>query len=94
MGVGSLLTTGLLTYFLSPKKPSYDATNYDLLRQTQEQANADSDAAKARIEEAAKREKLRQQALAGQNILTADTGDESLPGSKDIVLGKGKVASL
>ena len=40
-----------------------DATNYELLMQTQKQADAESEAAKARIEEAKKREELRQQQL-------------------------------
>jgi ribosomal protein L9 len=69
---------GLISYFLTPKSPAYDATNYNLLRQTQEQANADSDAAKARIEEARKREELRQQQMQNASILTSDTGADAL----------------
>lgn len=65
-----------------------DATNYELLMQTQKQANAESEAAKAKIEEAKKREELRQQQLAGQNILTSDSGvDSNKVGVKNQVLG-------
>jgi hypothetical protein len=69
---------GLLSYALTPKSPSYDATNYSMLMETQKQANADSDAAKARIEEARKREELRQQQLQNSSILTSDTGADVL----------------
>ena len=85
---GSFLVSSLASYALSPKAPSTDATNYELLMQTQAQANAESEAAKAKIEEAKKREELRQQQLAGQNILTSDSGvDTSKVGVKDQVLG-------
>ncbi|KAF5079242.1 hypothetical protein DSECCO2_131580 [anaerobic digester metagenome] len=84
----SFLASSLLSYALTPKSPSMDATNYELLMQTQKQANAESEAAKARIEEAKKREELRQQQLAGQNILTSDNGvDSNKVGVKDQVLG-------
>ena len=49
---GSFLVSSLASYALSPKAPSTDATNYELLMQTQAQANAESEAAKAKIEEA------------------------------------------
>ncbi|MDR2056577.1 MAG: hypothetical protein LBQ10_12040 [Desulfovibrio sp.] len=88
IGAGMALVSGLLSYAITPKSPSMDMTNYDLLRQTQEQANAESDAARARIEEARKREELRQQQLAGQNILTSDTGaDTDSIGVRNQVLG-------
>ena len=84
----SFLASSLLSYALTPKSTSMDATNYELLMQTQKQANAESEAAKARIEEAKKREELRQQQLAGQNILTSDSGvDSNKVGVKDQVLG-------
>ena len=86
---GSMIVGSLLSYALTPKSPTVDMTNYDLLRQTQEQANAESDAAKARIEEARKREELRQQQLFGQNIMTSDVGaDTDRIGFRKQVLGK------
>ena len=88
IGAASFLASSLISYAITPKSPSMDATNYDLLMQTQNQANAESEAAKAKIEEARKREELRQQQLAGQNILTSDSGaDTSKVGAKDQVLG-------
>lgn len=88
IGAASFLASSLISYAITPKSPSMDATNYDLLMQTQNQANAESEAAKAKIEEAKKREELRQQQLAGQNILTSDSGaDTSKVGAKDQVLG-------
>ena len=83
-----MLAASLISYAVTPKSPTMDATNYELLMQTQNQANAESEAAKAKIEEAKKREELRQQQLAGQNILTSDSGvDTSKVGVKDQVLG-------
>jgi len=83
-----MLAASLISYAVTPKSPTMDATNYELLMQTQDQANAESEAAKAKIEEAKKREELRQQQLAGQNILTSDSGaDTSKVGVKDQVLG-------
>lgn len=88
IGAASMLAASLISYAVTPKSPTMDATNYDLLMQTQNQANAESEAAKAKIEEAKKREELRQQQLAGQNILTSDSGvDTSKVGVKDQVLG-------
>lgn len=84
----SFLASSLLSYALTPKSPTIDATNYELLMQTQKDADAESEAAKAKIEEARKREELRQQQLAGQNILTSDSGaDTSKVGAKNQVLG-------
>ena len=83
-----MLAASLISYAVTPKSPTMDATNYELLMQTQNQANAESEAAKAKIEEAKKREELRQQQLAGQNILTSDSGvDTNKVGVKDQVLG-------
>lgn len=59
---------------MTPTTPTQDTTDYDLLRRTQEEANAESDAAQARIEEARKREQLRQQQMAAEGILTSDEG--------------------
>ena len=88
IGAASMLAASMISYAVTPKSPTMDATNYDLLMQTQNQANAESEAAKAKIEEAKKREELRQQQLAGQNILTSDSGaDTSKVGVKDQVLG-------
>lgn len=63
-----------------------DTTDYELLRQTQEAADAESEAAKARIEEARKREELRQQQMGAAGILTSETGTTSLS-VRDQVLG-------
>ena len=88
IGAASMLAASLISYAVTPKSPTMDATNYELLMQTQNQANAESEAAKAKIEEAKKREELRQQQLAGQNILTSDSGvDTNKVGVKDQVLG-------
>lgn len=88
ISAASMLAASLISYAVTPKSPTMDATNYELLMQTQDQANAESEAAKAKIEEAKKREELRQQQLAGQNILTSDSGaDTSKVGVKDQVLG-------
>ena len=88
IGAASMIAASLISYAATPKSPTMDATNYDLLMQTQNQANAESEAAKAKIEEAKKREELRQQQLAGQNILTSDSGvDTNKVGVKDQVLG-------
>lgn len=66
--------------------PMQDTTDYELLRQTQEAADAESESAKARIEEARKREELRQQQLGASSILTSETGTSSLS-VRDQVLG-------
>lgn len=88
VGVGASLLAGALSYAMTPKAPSMDMTNYDLLRQTQEQADAESDAAKARMEEARKREELRMQQMYGQDIKTSDVGaDVDSIGVKNQVLG-------
>ena len=76
------------SYALTPKAPQMDMTNYDLLRQTQDQANAESEAAKARMEEARKREELRQQQMFAADILTSETGaDADKVGVRNQVLG-------
>lgn len=90
MLIGTALTLAgtAASYLSTPKTPQMDMTNYDLLRQTQEQANAESEAAKARMEEARKREELRQQQMFAQDILTSETGaDVGKIGVKNQVLG-------
>lgn len=77
------------SYAMTPKAPSQDMTNYDLLRQTQEQANAESEAARARQEEAKRREELRTQQMYGQDIKTSETGSNVLD-VKDSTLGDDK----
>lgn len=79
------------SYMMTPRMPQQDTTNYDLLRQTQAAADAESAEAKARIEEARKREELRQQQLAGQNIKTSEAGaDMDGLTVKNVVLGSTK----
>jgi hypothetical protein len=95
-GIGETIAiVGMLTaaagtaasYAMTPKMPQMDMTNYDLLRQTQEQADAESEAAKARMEEARKREELRQQQMFASDIKTSEVGADSV-GVKNQVLGK------
>ena len=83
-----MLASSLISYAVTPKSPSMDMTNYDLLRQTQEQADTESAAAKARIEEARKREELRTQQMYGKDIMTSEVGaDVDKVGIKNQVLG-------
>ena len=88
-----LISTALMaagtaaSYALTPKAPSQDMTNYDLLRQTQEQADAESAAAKARQEEAKRREELRTQQMYGQDVKTSETGANVLD-IKETTLGE------
>lgn len=70
---------------MTPTMPQQDTTDYELLKTTQEQANAESDAAKARIEEARKREELRQQQMGAEGILTSDSGVEPLSIRKQVL---------
>lgn len=89
IGTGVSLLSGVASYAMTPKAPRMDATNYELLRQTQEQANAESDAARARIEEARKREALRRQQMFAQDVKTSEVGAETV-GVRNQVLGKEK----
>ena len=95
MGIGTgtamLIGTALIaggtaaSYMMTPKTPTQDLTDYDLLRRTQEEANAESDAAQARIEEARKREELRQNQMAAEGILTSDEGAQTLSIRKQVL---------
>ena len=109
MGVASMVTQavstiagGLLSYALTPSRPSVtiDNTNWnmlqqmqqmqqqELLRRTQEQADPDGDEARARQEEAKRREELRQQQMYGYDVITGDAGaDTSRIGVRNQVLG-------
>ena len=88
ISAGAMLVSSLVSYAMTPKSPSMDMTNYDMLMKTQNEADAESEAAKARIEEARKREELRQQQMQGQDILTSDTGaDTDRIGVRNQVLG-------
>lgn len=58
--------------------PVTDTTDYAMLAETQAAADAESAAALALVEEARKREELRQSQLASSGIKTTDTGTESL----------------
>ena len=78
------------SYLMTPKSSNMDTTNYEMLAETQRQANEESDAAQARIEEARKREELRQQSLQYSDVLTSDSGDDSNLNKTTGVLGKGK----
>ena len=93
-GTAMLIGTALMaagtaaSYMSTPSMPQMDMTNYDLLRQTQDQANAESDAARARMDEARKREELRQQQIFARDIKTSETGaDVDRIGVKNQVLG-------
>lgn len=85
-GALSAVTTAA-SYLMTPRAPMQDMTNYDLLRQTQEQANAESEAAKARQDEARRREELRTQQMYGQNIKTSENGANVLD-IKETTLGE------
>ena len=85
ISAGMMLAGTAASYALTPKAPSQDMTNYDMLRQTQEQADAESEAAKARQAEAMKREQLRTQQMYGQDIKTSETGADAL-GVKETTL--------
>lgn len=89
IGLGSTLASGLFSYATTPG-PNIDATNYALLRQTQEQADAESDEAKARTEAARKREELRQQALRSSQVLTSDAGASGQLQVRETILGSGR----
>lgn len=86
IGAASMLAGSLISYALTPKSPSQDMTNYDLLRQTQEQADAESEAAKARQDEARRREELRTNQMYGQDIKTSENGAKELD-VKEATLG-------
>lgn len=86
IGATTMLAGSLLSYALTPKAPTQDMTNYDLLRQTQQQADADASEAKARQDEARKREELRTQQMYGQDIKTSDRGASALD-IKETTLG-------
>ena len=79
------VTTAVISSANMPQMPQ-DTTNYGLLEQTQDFADVDNEANKAKQEEARKREELRQQQLAGQDIYTSDAGTQAL-GTKETVLG-------
>ena len=88
IGAAAFLASSLVSYAVTPKSPSMDMTNYDMLRQTQQQADTESEAAKARIEEARKREELRTQQMYGKDIMTSEVGaDVDKVGIKNQVLG-------
>lgn len=96
MGIGTgtamLISTALMaagtaaSYAMTPKAPMQDTTNYDLLRQTQQEADAESEAAKARQSEAQRREELRVQQMYGQDIHTSERGSNVLD-IKETTLG-------
>ena len=71
---------------MTPTAPAIDTTDYDLLKRTREQADAESESAKARIEEARKREELRQQQMYASDVMTSDAGAASI-GVRNQVLG-------
>lgn len=85
-GALAMVATTALSYALTPKSPSMDMTNYDMLRQTQAEADAESEAAKARQDEARRREELRTQQMYGQDIKTSEVGAKDLD-VKETTLG-------
>lgn len=85
MGTGAAIASAIIAaagtgyqIYSQATAPVQDTTDYDLLAQTQAAADAESEAAKALVEEARKREELRQQQLATTGIKTSETGTESL----------------
>lgn len=96
IGAGTAMLIGTLVsaagaYAMTPKSPSFDATNYELLAQTQAAGDAENEEQKARLEAARKREELRQQALQSSQIMTSDTGtDDTTLSVKNTVLGRGR----
>lgn len=84
----SMLAGTALSYWLSPKSPGTDSTNYSLLMQTQRQADLEAEEAKAAREEAKKREELRMQQMYGRDIHTSEVGaDTDKVGVRNQVLG-------
>ena len=86
ISAASMVVGTALSYAMTPKSPSQDLTNYDLLRQTQEEADAEGEAAKARQSEAKRREELRTQQMYGQDIETSERGANILD-IKETTLG-------
>lgn len=82
------------TIAMTPTTPSVDNTDYDLLRKTQEAADAESAEAQARIDEARKREELRQQNLFAKDVLTTDTGAEGLAVRNQVLGGDDTVKEV
>lgn len=85
MGTGAAIATAIIAaagtgyqIYSQATAPVQNTTDYDLLAQTQAAADAESEAAKALVEEARKREELRQQSLASSGIKTSETGTQTL----------------
>lgn len=74
----AVMAAGTAATIASSYTAPMDTTDYDLLRRTKEEADAESEAAKARIEEARKKEELRQQQMAASGIMTSEVGTEGL----------------
>jgi hypothetical protein len=90
-GTAMLISAALMaggtaaSMMMTPTMPQQDLTDYGMLSATQEKANADADAARARQEEARKREELRQNQLAAEGIKTSDTGTTDLKITKQVL---------
>ena len=91
MLIGSLLMAGgtAASVAMTPKMPQQDLTDYELLQRTKEQTETDSQESQSRIDEARKREELRQQQFA-QNIYTGDEGTPSLSVTNQVLGVKDK----
>jgi len=87
IGAVTTAASAAATYAATPSSVT-DVTNYELLTATQAANDAESAAAKARIEEARKQEELRQQQLYASDILTSETGaDDTSLSVRNQVLG-------
>ena len=82
----SMLAATAVSYAMTTTAPTQDLTDYDALRRTQEQADAEAEAQKQQRLEAKKREELRMQQMYGRDIKTSETGTEDLA-VKNQVLG-------
>lgn len=85
-GAAAWLASSLISYAMQPRQAAVDGTDYALLAQTQRETEAQAEAVKQKKEEARKREALRQQQLAGRDVLTGDTGSAPI-GAKEQILG-------
>jgi len=81
-----MLAATAVSYAMTPTAPTQDLTDYDMLRRTQEQADAEAEEQKQQRLEAKKREELRMQQMYGRDINTTETGVKDLA-VKNQVLG-------
>ena len=80
MLIGAIVSaaSAAVSVMSTPQMPKMDTTDYDMLRRTREKADVEAAESQARIDEARKREELRQQQALAGSVLTSDEGAESL----------------